>query len=159
MVTSYLLLILVYALECAALIANRLVPAAATVLAVIWGVVLGRRFRYRVGGQTSLGVSLGFALYTALPGVSFIAVVPLAAADGWRILSVADAARFGVPMWLGLPMPFNTILGFFLGYAVGIVILKTLVTTLIVRLHLSRSATSGEYFGSSDLGSRERFSR
>jgi len=67
-----------------------------------------------------------------MPAVFFIVVPVLALFSGKPILSVEEGVRFRIPSVV--PWPLNTILGFYTVLAIGVVVLKTAITTREVSL-------------------------
>lgn len=133
----YILLILVYVIESFAFAASMGTNILSIILAVVWGSLLGRRFRNaRSHPRETRQISLRFAIYTSLPAASFLCVPIVMALGGWSVVSSDDGNRFGVPDFL--PWPLNTILGFCVAVALVAVACKAIVTTGIVRLMTRR---------------------
>ena len=131
----FLKLLGVYLAECVAFSASMATNVLGFCLALVWGVVFGRRLTYqrRETARTAVLVSL----YTCLPAVSFLSVLLLLALNGWSILTPEAGRRFGVPGFV--PWPLCTLLGFFLAVSLSAVVVKTTLTT-ITALILSRRA-------------------
>jgi len=107
------------------------------ILAVIWGLVLGRRLRGTAPpSQPQFATVRLFAFYSALPAASFITVPVSAAIGGWSVLNTTAGTAFGIPSFL--PWPFSTILGFCLAVVVVTVTGKVLLTTGLCRVILLR---------------------
>jgi hypothetical protein len=121
------LLLGVYVLECAAIVAGMLLPVFSAALAVVWGIILGRWLRGRASRRAALRTSCFVALYTSLPAASFMAVPLVLALGGWPILTADGGARLGIPRFI--PWPASTVLGFYAAVAIGTLVLKTLITT------------------------------
>ena len=133
----YILLILVYLIESFAFAASMSTNILSIILAVVWGSLLGRRFRRaRSQPRESRQIALRFSFYTSLPAASFLCVPIVMALGGWSVLSADDGIRFGVPNFL--PWPLNTILGFCVAVALVAVVCKVVITTGIVRLMTGR---------------------
>ena len=136
----FVFLIVVYFTESIALAMGMGIPILNIALAFVWGLILASRLRTRIREQELPRQVLSLSLYSCLPAVSFIAVPVLMWIDGRHILSAAEGIRFGIPAFLHLPWPLNTILGFYLSLVVGAVVLKTLITTGAARRRLMKKA-------------------
>ena len=108
------------------------IPVFSIVLAFAWGVVFSSWLRTRVMNRRVLKSSFFLSLYSSLPAASFIVVPVLVWIGGGHILSAEEGVRFGIPEFLHLPWPLNTILGFYAALVIGAVVLKTLITTGII---------------------------
>lgn len=104
-------------------------PVFSVGLAFVWGIVFGLRLRARASANQVLKTSFLLSLYSSLPAVSFVLIPLLVSIGGRDILSAEEAIRFGIPPFLHLPWPLNTILGFYAALAIGAVIFKTVITT------------------------------
>jgi len=125
--TRYIALLLgVYLLECAAIVAGMLLPVFSAALALVWGIVLGLWLRGRVSRRTALRTSLFFSLYTSLPAASFMVVPLVMVCGGWPILTAEGGSRLGIPRFV--PWPASTVLGFYVTVAAGAMAVKTLIT-------------------------------
>jgi hypothetical protein len=130
---QFIILISIYFAECLAMIIGMGIPVFSIVLAFVWGFVFSSLLQNRALNRQVLKSSLFLALYSCLPAASFIVVPILMWISGSHILSAEEGARFGIPEFLHLPWPLNTILGFYAALAIGAVVLKTLITTGIIR--------------------------
>ena len=123
----FLILIGIYFLECVAIVSMMLVPVFSIGLAFVWGICFGLWLRVRTSPHEALKTSLFLSLYSSLPAVSFTVVPVLVLFAGRPILSAEEGASFGIPSFV--PWPMNTILGFYAFLAIGVVVLKTIITT------------------------------
>ncbi len=128
----------IYFLEGAAFSASMGTDAFSIAFGAVWGLALGRRLRHH---PTTVARQLRavrlFALYTALPAVSSLAIPVVCGLSGWRVLDSGAGFRFGIPGFL--PWPLNTILGFWIAVAGAAVVAKLVLTEGLVRLFLRRS--------------------
>jgi len=122
------ILILIYFLECIALVLGMGIPVLNVCLAFIWGPLFGMRLGYRAPKSIVLRSTLFLSLYSSLPSASFIFIPIMSLIVGWNILSAEDGYRFGIPNFLKISWPFNTILGFYLLLVMLAVLLKTITT-------------------------------
>jgi hypothetical protein len=91
-------MITVYFIESFAFAASLANDILSIALAVIWGAALGSWLRGRaVTEDRALKAVRWFALYSALPAGSFLALPVSAALGGWRIADPETGARFGIP--------------------------------------------------------------
>ena len=128
----YVILIGIYFLECVAIVSMMLAPVLSIVLAFAWGICLGLWLRVRTSRGEAIKTSFFLSLYTSLPAVSFIVVPVLALFAGRPVLSAEEGASFGIPGFA--PWPLNTILGFYAALALGVVVIKAVITTGAVRI-------------------------
>jgi hypothetical protein len=137
-VRAYVTLVIVYALECVAFAASMATDILSIGLAVLWGLFLGIRIR-RAGPafERARRTVVRFALYTALPAVSFLSVPIMAAIAGRSILAAPEGARFGIPGFV--PWPLNTILGFCVAVASIGLLLKLTITTGLASIVAGRT--------------------
>lgn len=138
----YVMLIGIYFLESAVLVIGMGIPVLNVGLAFVWGLVFGRWLRSRASRKEAQRTSLWFSLYSSLPAISFILVPVFAAIGGWNIVSATDGVRFGIPEFLYLPWPLNTILGFYVAIITVAVILKAVITVGEVNLLIRRKEKS-----------------
>ena len=125
-------LLLVYFLESVAFMGSMATSILSIALAILWGILLGSRLRSRgLDRVVALRLTLAFALYTSLPAASFIFVPIVCVFSGWSVTSAEAGYSFGIPEFL--PSPVNTILGFCLAVAIVTLLLKTGITTAVVR--------------------------
>ena len=136
---QFIILISIYFAECIAMIIGMGIPVFSIVLAFVWGFVFSSWLRNRALNRQVLKSSFFLSVYSSLPAASFIVVPILMWIGGRHILSAEEGARFGIPEFLHLPWPLNTILGFYGALVIGAVVLKTLITTGIIRLKESQA--------------------
>jgi hypothetical protein len=129
------LLLGIYLLECAAFSASMGTNAFGVFLAAVWGLLLGHVVRSSSAGVAGLGLKVG--LYSSLPAISFLSILPMLMAGHWPILSSEAGRRFGIPAFV--PWPASTLLGFFLAVSLSALILKTCLTVGVALLWVSRS--------------------
>jgi len=125
----FVILVGIYFVECVAVVVAMGMPVFSVGLAFIWGIVFGLWLRNRAPTCEVLKTSFFLALYSSLPAISFILIPVMAWVKGWHILSPADGARFGIPDFLHLPWPLDTILGFYAALVVGAILFKSVITT------------------------------
>jgi hypothetical protein len=130
----YIMLLGIYLLESVVLMVGMGIPVLNVVLAFVWGVVFGTWLRKRTSRSKALRTSFWFSLYSSLPAISFILVPVFAGLGGWNILSSSAGDSFGIPQFLYLPWPLNTILGFYMVIIIVAVILKVVITVGEVNL-------------------------
>jgi len=130
---QFIILVGIYFAECIAVTMGMGIPVFSIALAFVWGFVFSAWLRNRVLDRHVLKSSFFLSLYSSLPAASFIVVPILVWIGGGYILSAEEGIRFGIPEFLHLPWPLNTILGFYAILVVGAVVLKTLITTGIIR--------------------------
>jgi len=124
----FVILIGLYSIECVAFSVGMATQVFSVGLAFVGGIVLGLWLRGRASAREVLKTSFFIALYSSLPTVSFSILIPVVKlVSGEHILSVEEAIKFGVPGFM--PLPLNTILGFFGAIAIGTVAFKTVITT------------------------------
>jgi len=128
----YVIFIGIYFLECVAIVSMMLVPIISIGLAFVWGICFGLWLRARTSPHKARKTSFYLSLYSSFPVVSFIVVPVLALFAGRPILSAEEGVSFGIPSFI--PWPMNTILGFYAFLAIGVAVLKTVITTGGVRL-------------------------
>ena len=125
-----MILIGLYFLECVAFAAGMASQVFSIALAFIWGFILGVWLRDKAPAHDVLRASFFIALYSCLPTISVLLVVPLLMSIyGHSVLSAEQGLQFGIPDFLPLPWPLNTILGFFAAVSIGTVVFKTIITT------------------------------
>ena len=124
----FAILIGVYFVECVALVMGMGIPVFSVGLAFVWGIILALWLRGRRSIREVLKTSCLLSLYSSLPAASFIVVPVMMCVGGWDILSAEQGARFGIPDFLRLPWPLNTILGFYVCLVIAAVVFKTAIT-------------------------------
>ena len=137
----FVILIAIYFIECIAMVMGMGIPVFSVILAFVWGIVFGLRFRTGMPTHNALKASFLLSLYSSFPVASFIFVPFVCWASGWDILSVEGGIQFGIPAFLHLPWPLNTILGFYLALTIGVVLFKTVITTGVVSLFIHYAGT------------------
>ncbi len=127
----FALLICIYFVESVAVAMGMGIPVFSVVLAFLWGIIFGLWFRTKASARDVLKTSFFLSLYSSLPAASFILIplIGLIEHGGRYILSTEEGVRFGIPEFLHLPWPLNTILGFYLALVIGAVVFKTVITT------------------------------
>lgn len=138
----YVMLIGVYLLESVVLMMGMGIPVLNVGLAFVWGLVFGRWLRARTSRSEALRTSYWFSLFSSLPAISFILVPVFAGLGGWNILSTETGASFGIPQFLYLPWPLNTILGFYMAIIIVAVVLKAIITVGEVNLLVQQKVKS-----------------
>ena len=137
----FVILVAIYFAESVAIAMGMGIPVFSVGLAFVWGVVFGLWLRSRGSPRDVLRASLFLSLYTSLPAASFISIPVMVWAGGGDVLSAAEGARFGIPGFLHLPWPLNTILGFYAALVVGAVVSKSVITVgeVSVLIHLAQT--------------------
>jgi hypothetical protein len=137
----YVLLLLVYLIESFAFAASMGTNILGVVLALVWGGLLGRRFRCLPARPEEIRkTALRFSFYTSLPAASYLCVPIVMGLGGWSVMTAADGARFGVPEFM--PAPVDTITGFCAAVALTAVVGKVVITTGTVWLVARRRERS-----------------
>ena len=142
----FTLLILIYFVESVAVGVGMGIPVLCVGLAFGWGIIFGYWIRALTSSaREALKTSAFLSLYSSMPAASFIIVPFLAWIGGRHILSSEEGFRFGIPDFLFLPWPFNTILGFYAALVIGAVVFKTVITMgeVSMLIHLGKSPTVG----------------
>ena len=134
----FIMFIGIYFLECVAIVAAMLLPVFSIGLAFVWGIIFGLWLREHASAHRVLKTSFYISLYSSFPAASFILVPVIGLFTGWDVLSSEEGIRFGIPDFLYSPL--NTILGFYTALSLGLVIIKTAITTGLVSLliHLKK---------------------
>ena len=141
----FVILIGIYFVECILLVMGMGIPVFSVCLAFVWGIIFGLWLRARAPVRDVLKTAFYLSLYSSLPAVSFILVPVLVMLNGWDILSAEEGVRFGIPDFLHLPLPLNTILGFYAALVIGAVVFKTVITMGEVSLLIHfRAKSAGE---------------
>jgi len=126
----FILCVGLYFMECVAFAAGMATQIFSIALAFIWGFTLGFWLRGKAPTSELLKSSFLISLYSCLPTCSVLLVVPLLMSIyGYSVLSAEQGLRFGIPDFLNLPWPLNTILGFFAAITLVTVIFKVVITT------------------------------
>lgn len=150
-VARYVALLLgVYGLECAAIVAGMLVPVFTFGLAIVWGIALGLWLRGRAPGRAALRMSFFLSVYSSLPAASFMVVPLVLGWAGWPILTVEGGARLGIPRFV--PWPMNTVLGFYAAMALGVLAGTTLIIVGEVGWLSRRGRATGRTSGQPENG-------
>ena len=124
----FVILIAIYFVESVALVMGMGIPVFSVCLAFVWGIIFGLWLRAHVSVFKVLKTAFYLSLYSSLPAASFILVPVLVMLSGWDILSAEEGASFGIPDFLHLPWPLNTILGFYAVLVIGAVVFKIVIT-------------------------------
>ena len=125
----FTILVGIYFVESVAVVLAMGMPVFSVGLAFVWGIVFGLWLRAHAPIRKVLKTSFFLSLYSSLPAISFILIPVMAWIDGWHILSPEDGARFGIPDFLHLPWPLDTILGFYAVLVICAVVFKSVITT------------------------------
>ncbi|MGB2696436.1 MAG: hypothetical protein WBD28_01095 [Candidatus Zixiibacteriota bacterium] len=125
----FVTLIGIYFIEGIAITVGMGIPVLSVGLAFVWGIVFGLWLREQAPARQVIKTSFSLSLYSCLPAASFIIIPVLAAIGGRNVLSAEQAIQFGIPEFLHLPFPLNTILGFYVALVIGAVVFKTVITT------------------------------
>jgi uncharacterized membrane protein YdjX (TVP38/TMEM64 family) len=129
----FAMLIAIYFVECVAFTAGMCTQVLTVALGFVWGVIFGLWLRDIAPAKEVLKTAFFVSLYGCLPTCSFaVPLVTIWVISGNSFLNVEQAYDFGVPQFV--PWPFNTVLGFCFGLAIGTILLKTAITTGTVSL-------------------------
>jgi hypothetical protein len=129
----FAMLIAIYFVECVAFTAGMCTQVLTVALGFVWGVIFGLWLRDIAPAKEVLKTAFFVSLYGCLPTCSFAVILSAAwAISGKSLLNIEQAYKFGVPQFV--PWPFNTVLGFCFGLAIGTILLKTAITTGTVSL-------------------------
>ena len=129
----FAMLIAIYFVECVAFTAGMCTQVFSIGLAFVWGIIFGLWLRNIAPTKEVLKTAFFVSLYGCLPTCSFAVILSTAwAISGNSLLNVEQAYKFGIPQFV--PWPFNTVLGFCVGLAIGTILLKTAITTGTVSL-------------------------
>jgi hypothetical protein len=140
----FTLLVGIYFLECIAFTFGMCTQVYTFGLAFIWGIIFGLRWRGDAEPRKAVKSAFWFSLYTCAPTISFSICLPVMwVVSGKELMDVNSAIKFGVPSFV--PWPFDTMLGFCAGLAIGTLLIKTIITTGIVKLVVRHSAHSMSY--------------
>jgi hypothetical protein len=131
------MLIGIYFVECVAFPAGMCTQIVTVSLGFVWAVIFGSWLRNIAPAKEILKTVFFVSLYGCLPTCSFAALlVTIWAISGNSLLNVEQAYKFGIPQFV--PWPFNTVLGFCVGLAIGTILLKTAITTGTVSILIRR---------------------
>jgi len=133
------ILIYLYLIECITLISGMGIPIFNVCLAFVWAAVFWLRLRSRATRSIVIKSTFYLSLYSSLPAASFIFIPIISLMGGWSILSAEEGYKFGIPDFLNLSWPFNTILGFYLLLVMFAVVFKTIITVGGVYFLIHRS--------------------
>jgi hypothetical protein len=139
----FAMLVGIYFVECVAFSAGMCTQVLTVTLGFVWGVIFGLWLRDIAPAKEVLKTAFFVSLYGCLPTCSFAVILPAVwVISGNSFLNVEQANNFGIPQFV--PWPFNTMLGFCVGLAIGTILLKTAITTgtvsILVRNHLEKRA-------------------
>ncbi|KPL01586.1 MAG: hypothetical protein AMJ90_07525 [candidate division Zixibacteria bacterium SM23_73_2] len=139
----FVILIGIYFVECVAIILGMGIPVFSVFLAFVWGVIFGFWLRERASTRAVIKTSFFLSLYSSLPAASFILIPLVMGIAGHNVLSTEAGTSFGIPDFLHLPWPLNTILGFYAALVIGAVVFKMIITTGEVSLliHLGHKSS------------------
>ena len=129
----FVMLVGIYFLEGVAFVCGMCTQVLTVALGFVWGVLFGLWLRDIAPAKEVLKTAFFVSLYGCLPTCSFVVILSAAwAISGNSLLNVEQAYDFGIPQFV--PWPFNTVLGFCVGLAIGTILLKTAITTGTVSL-------------------------
>ena len=133
----FAMLVGVYFVECVAFPAGMCTQVFTVALGFVWGVIFGLWLRNITPAKEILKTVFFVSLYGCLPTCSFaVLLVIIWVISGNSLLNVKQAYKFGIPQFV--PWPFNTVLGFCIGLAIGTILLKTAITTGTVSIFIRR---------------------
>jgi hypothetical protein len=133
----FVMLVGIYFLEGVAFVCGMCTQVLTVALGFVWGVIFGLWLRDITPAKEVLKTAFFVSLYGCLPTCSFAVILSAAwAISGNSFLNVEQAYNFGIPQFV--PWPFNTMLGFCVGLAIGTILLKTAITTGTVSLLVRR---------------------
>lgn len=123
----------IYFVECVAFAAGMCTQVLTVAMGFVWGVSFGLWLRNITPVKEILKTAFSVSLYGCIPTCSFsVILVALWVISGNSLMNVEQADKFGIPQFV--PWPFNTMLGFCAGLAIGTILLKTAITTGTVRM-------------------------
>jgi hypothetical protein len=132
----FAMLVGIYFVECVAFTAGMCTQVLTVALGLVWAVIFGLWLRNIAPTKKILKTAFFVSLYGCLPTCSFVVIISAVwAISGNSFLNVEQAYDFGIPP---VPWPFNTMLGFCAGLAIGTILLKTAITTGTVSILLRR---------------------
>jgi hypothetical protein len=127
----------IYFIECLAFAFGMCTQVFTISLSFVWGAIFGLWLKGLAPKRNIIRQTLFVSLYGCLPTVSFAFILSIFwIISGNGLLNVEQAGQFGIPDFV--PWPVNTMLGFCIALAVGTILLKTLITTALVK-HLIRN--------------------
>jgi hypothetical protein len=133
----FVLVVGIYFVECVAFAAGMCTQVLTVMLGFVWAVTFGLWLRNIAPAKEILKTIFFVSLYGCLPTCSFaVILVAIWVIVGNELLNVEQADKFGIPQFV--PWPFNTMLGFCAGLAIGTILLKTAVTTGMVSIFIRR---------------------
>jgi hypothetical protein len=135
----YTLLVGIYFLEGIAFTFGMCTQVFTFGLAIIWGIILGLWWKGNAEPRKAVKAAFWFSFYTCAPTISFSLCLPIMwIVSGKGLLDFESAEKFGIPAFV--PWPFNTMLGFCAGLAIGTLLIKVTITTVLVKLLARRPA-------------------
>lgn len=133
----FAMLVGIYFVECIAFTAGMCTQVLTVALGFVWAVIFGSWLRNIAPAKEVLKTVFFVSLYGCLPTCSFaVILVTIWVISGNSLLNVEQAYKFGIPQFV--PWPFNTVLGFCVGLAIGTILLKTAITTGTVSILIRR---------------------
>jgi len=143
----FAMLLGIYFAECIAFAAGMCTQVFTVALGFVWAVLFGLWLRDIAPAKEVLKTTFLVSLYGCLPTCSFaVILVIIWVIGGNSLLNVEQADKFGIPQFV--PWPFNTMLGFCAGLAIGTILLKTAVTTgtasILIRCGRNRTTVNLE---------------
>ncbi len=141
----FAMLVGIYFVECIAFAAGMCTQVLTVAIGFIWAILFSLWLRGIAPTKNVLKTVLLVSFYGCIPTCSFaVLLATFWTIGGNSLLNVEQADKFGIPQFV--PWPFNTMLGFCTGLAVGTILLKTAITTgtasIFVRNHLEKRAQS-----------------
>lgn len=133
----FAMLVGIYFVECVAFSAGMCTQVLTVAIGFVWGIIFGLWLRNIAPAKKVLKTAFFVSLYGFLPTCSFAIILSaIWVINGNPLFNVEQANKFGIPQFV--PWPFNTMLGFCAGLAIGTILLKTTITTGTVRILLRR---------------------
>ncbi len=133
----FAMLVGIYFVECVAFPAGMCTQVLTVALGFVWAVIFGLWLRNIAPAKKILKTAFFVSLYGCLPTCSFaVLLVTIWVISGNSLLNAEQASKFGIPQFV--PWPFNTMLGFCVGLAIGTILLKTAITTGTVSILIRR---------------------
>lgn len=133
----FAMLIGIFVAECVAFAAGMCTQIFTFGLAFVWGIALGLWLRDFAPAKKVLKTIFFVSVYGCLPTCAFaVILIVIWLVNGNSLMNVEQADKFGIPQFV--PWPFNTMLGFCVGLAIGTILLKTVITTGIVSIFIHR---------------------
>ena len=130
----------IYFLEGVAFACGMCTQVLTVAIGFVWGTIFGLWLRNIAPAKEVLKTVFFVSLYGCLPTCSFVVILSaIWVISGNSFFNVEQAYKFGIPQFV--PWPFNTMLGFCAGLAIGTILLKTAITPGTVSLLVHRGQT------------------